>query len=177
MKVQTLFAFTLLSTAALAEQCRDIPTFSALATNGKTFTSKSIANKTTVVVFLANSCPHNPHAVPDLNRLAKQFGKGVQLLGVVNADAATAKAYAQELKLSFPLIADGDRKIIKGFGAKHSLDLALICAKDKKIAEVTDGYSRATIQHVFDVLPAHGGPTLKPDLKAYPVKKMSGCGL
>lgn len=156
--------------------CKAMPHFSIAATNGKTYTDKKLTAKPTVVVFLSAGCPHNPKAMNDLNRLAGQLGSQVQFVGVTNLGLASAKTYAKTLGAKFPILADVRKSVITGFGAQHSLDIAIVCAKDKRVAKVWDGYSQATLKELVDSLPEHGGPKLKLDLSAYPVHKHSGCG-
>lgn len=155
--------------------CKPMPKFSAVATDGKTYTNDTFCAKPTVVVFLRANCPANPGAMADLNRLASQLGAKVAFVGVTNMTAKDAKAYAAKLGAKFPVVADPDKKIVDGFGAKKSLDMALICPKDKKIAQSFDGYSRATIKAIVAALPGHGGPKLALDLGKYPTAKKSGC--
>lgn len=157
--------------------CKDLPSFSLRGTDGQQYTQGNIADKATVIVFIAHGCPHNKKAAPDWNRVSKLMGTKARVLGVINTDPATAKTYAKTLGLTFPLLSDKDSKAIEAFGAKHSLDSVLICGKDKRVAKQWEGYSRATIGEIFADLPGHGGPTVKPDLKLFPEKKQSGCSL
>jgi len=181
MKTLSTFVITLALATAFAQEenckCKAMEGFSVKATDGKTYTKDTLCAKNTIVVFLSAGCPHNPKAAPDFNKLSAQLGKDVRLVGVTNLDVAKAKKYASELKLNFPLLADADKAIISSFGAKHSLDLALVCAKDKKVANVTEGYSKGIVEEIIASLPHHGGPKLKLNLSTFPATKKSGCSL
>ncbi len=181
--MKTLTTFTLaaivLAGTAIAEEpckCKPLPSFKLAATNGKTYTQSDMTKKATVVVFLKAGCPHNPKAVSDLNRLMTDLTSKVWVVGVVDLDAKAAKKYASELKVKFPLIADANKKVVNGFGAKRSLDMAIVCSHDKKVAQVWEGYNQASLKELVVSLPGHGGPTLKMDYSKYPKSLVSGCG-
>lgn len=175
-KLTLLVPFLAIAIASAQEEsCKPLPKFKLQATNGKSYGTKEFGAKPTVVIFLKKGCPHNPHSAPDLNLLAKQLGPKVNVVAVVDADLKTAKGYAKELKLNIPLIADGKKSLIGAFGAKRSLDMAITCAHDKKIAQVWEGYNRETLEQLVASLPAHGGPSVKLNAKQFPEKKQSGC--
>jgi len=156
-------------------QSKSIPTFSLKASDGNTYTQASVAKKDTVIVFFSNGCPHNPKSAPDMNRLKAMFGTKVALIGMTNLDAAKAKAYAKELKLSFPLIADSKGETIEKFGGAHSLDIALINAKQKKVSKFWEGYDRTVISEMLNAIKSQSGTTIKTDLTLFPASRQSGC--
>ncbi len=174
----TLIASFILATTATQEtcECKPMPNFSLKASDGNTYSQASLVKKDTVVVFFSNGCPHNPKAAPDMNKLKAIFGSKVSIVGMSNLNATEAKAYANELNLKFPLLADPDGKIIEKFGATHSLDFALVCSKDKKIGKLWNGYSRTIIGELFAEIKHHGGPAIKADLSSFPTGRQSGCG-
>ena len=179
--MQSKSFFTALAAAiaviATAHQdpCVDINAFSLKATDGKTYTKTTLCAKPTIVLFLSSGCPHNPKATPDFNKLKSQLGSKVNLIAVTNLGLAEAKAYGKKLNAQFPIIADQKGVLINMFGAKHSLDLGLVCAKDQKIAGHWEGYSKEILEEIVTSLPHHGGPTLKLDYSKYPKTRQSGC--
>lgn len=168
--------FVLPAFAQEGEACKPIPTFKLTATDGKTYDAKALSSKATVVIFLSNGCPHNPKAMPDFNRFRKQLGSQVQVVGFINTSLPGAKQMAKQLGSDFPLIADPNGKVMKSFGAGHSLDIAMICPKDKMVAKLWEGYNQSIFKEIVDDLPMHGGPTLKLDVSSYPKARQSGCG-
>lgn len=156
--------------------CAAMPSFTLKANDGLTYTQKSLTKKDTVVVFLAYNCPHNPKAVKDLNRFKAILGDKVAMVAFVNANESQSKEYAKSLGLNMPLIANPGAKIMRAFGVNHSLDMALICAKDQKVGQTWSGYSRDIFGQVLKALPQHGGPEIKADLSAFPEARQSGCG-
>lgn len=175
MKKLTLILPLFVACASAQEACKPIPSFSLKATDGKTYTQKEFAAKPTVVIFLKKGCPHNPKSAPDFNKLPGLFGAKVNVVAITDADLATAKAYAKEIKLTVPIIADAKLSVINAFGAKRSLDMAITCAHDKMIAQMWEGYSQATLKELVASLPGHGGPKLTVNLSGFPAKKQSGC--
>lgn len=179
MRNKTIFTAIAATLAVFAtakqDPCVDINAFSLKATDGKTYNKAAITAKPTIVLFMSAGCPHNPKATPDFNRLKAQLGTKVNLIAVTNMGLTEAKAYGKTLKAQFPIIADQKGTLIKMFGAKHSLDLGLVCAKDQKIAGHWEGYSKEILQEIVTSLPSHGGPALKLDYSKYPKTRQSGC--
>lgn len=162
--------------ASAVAQSSAVPAFRLTDAAGKVHTAQTLRAKPTLVVFLSEGCPHNPKAAPDLNRLARQLAPQVNVVAMTNLDATKARAYARELKLTVPLIADPSGKTIEAFGASHSLDLALIGTGNRGIVQRWDGYSQPILTEVLRALAANGGPRLSPDLSTYPKTRQSGCG-
>ncbi len=178
----TLIASVILATTAITIQdepcaCKPLPSFSLKASDGNTYTQNSLVKKTTVVVFLAAGCPHNPKAAKDLNKFKSLLGSNVAMIGMTNMASDKVKAYATELGLKFPLISDSEGTTIQKFGVTHSLDLALICPADRKIGKTWNGYSKTILTDVLKEVPNHGGPKLNVDLSSFPASRQSGCGL
>lgn len=166
----------LIAVAALAalSQAKEAPVFKAAATDGKTYTQKSLGAKPTLVFFVNSKCPHSKMAVPDLNKLRKLLGAKVHLVGVTELKLDEAKKYAKEIKAEFPLVADPDKKILKGFGAKFSLDMTLVTGKAKPaFSKVWEGYSKDWVQEALNQIPTAQRPKL--DLTFLPADRQSGC--
>jgi peroxiredoxin len=175
MRKLALILSLVVTVASAQEACKPLPTFSLKATDGKTYTQKEFASKPTVVIFLKKGCPHNPKSAPDFNKLPGLLTNKVNVVAITDADLETAKKYAKEIKLNLPLLADPKLSVIKAFGAKRSLDMAITCAHDKMIAQIWEGYSQESLKSLVASLPGHGGPSVKPDLSGFPAKKQSGC--
>lgn len=157
-------------------QCKPMPVVNAKGTDGRTYTTTTLTAQPTVLVFIKLGCPHNAKAAVDLNRLATGLKGKASVIGVLDADLAKAKELTKELKLQFPLVADPQHKMIEGFGVSNSLDLALVCPKDKKVGQTWNGYSQTILKELVAAIPHHGGPAVKLDLSKFPSKRVSGCG-
>ncbi len=179
-KLLAVLTLSVLSLFVLADEtclCKEAKDFKLPATDGKTYTQKTLFQKPTLVVFIKAECPHTPPAIKDFNRLRKDLGAKVALVGMIDLDLAKAKAFAKKHAVAFPLIADPKANAMVEIGARHSLDMALMCSKDQKIGNIYEGYSRSILGQVLKDLVAHGGPKLTINLTPYPEKKKSGCGL
>lgn len=155
---------------------KEAPSFTAKATNGATYSAKSFLKKPALLVFLNHECPHSKAATPDLNRLRKQIAGQVQLIAVTDLDLAAAKKYGKEIKADFPLLADPDKKILKAFGGKFSLDFTTVSGKDKPtFPQIWEGYSRARILEALKGLPGGEKAFAKLDLSYLPADRQSGC--
>lgn len=75
----------------------------------------------TVFVFLSAECPCSDSYIPELNRLAHKYAEqGVRFVGVhSNADESRedAQKYFSKAKVVFPVVDDGDQKILNLFAA------------------------------------------------------------
>ncbi|MCW5943350.1 MAG: redoxin domain-containing protein [Fimbriimonadaceae bacterium] len=174
MKACLCLAFACL-VASILGAVRPIPSFRLAGSDGKTYTKAEVTRQPTVLVFMSVRCPHNVAATGDLNRFAASLGKSVRVVGVTNATLAETKALAKTLKASFPILADPAKELIKGMGAKHSLDTAFVSPVAKAGVGFWEGYSRETFRAIVDLLPKHGGPKRSPNLSGYPAAMQSGC--
>lgn len=158
-------------------ECKPLPKFFGKGSDGRTYSSTELVKKPTVVFFLKAGCPHNPKSTPLLNKLKAAIGPKVNFVAVTNLTQAEATKYAKELGATFPLIADADKKIVKGFGASNSLDFALLCPDDKKVARTWHGYNRKIMGEFLTELANHKGPKkIAFDLNSVPKGLQSGCG-
>lgn len=165
---------TIIATAVLTAP-QSIPSFSLKGIDGLTYTQASLIKRPTFVVFWNKGCPHNPTSAPIFNQLQKELAGKVSVIGFINAPPTEAKTYAKTIKLTIPLIADPTGKIIEKMGASHSLDIALINPKTKKIEEYSNGYKQSTVATYLTKARSWGTvPNLKLDY--IPTKMQSGCG-
>lgn len=165
---------TIIATAILTAP-QSMPAFNLKGIDGLTYTQASLTKRPTIVVFWNKGCPHNPTSAPIFNRLQKELASKVSVVGFINAPAAEAKTYAKTIKLTIPLIADPTGKTIEKMGATHSLDIALISPKSKKIEEYSNGYKQSIVSTFLTKARSWGTvPNLKLDY--IPSKMQSGCG-
>lgn len=157
----------------LAPISRPIPAFTASATDGKTYTAKSLVKKDTVLLFIQSHCPHNKKAMPDWNKVATALKGNVRVLGVIGADLKAAKEFSSHNKTVFPVLADKDFKMIEGFGAKQSLDHAVVLSRTQAWEKSWSGYSEGSLRELLKTL----GTNVKLDLSSFPEKTQSGCSL
>lgn len=155
--------------------CKAMPTFRVTGTDGKIWSQTTITNRPTVVVFLKAGCPHNAKGVADMNRLRSALGDKVGFVGVTDLPLADAKRLARDLGVQFPVLPDPAKTIVNGFAAGHSLDIALTCPEDKRIANSWEGYSQDILKELVAAIHEHGGPQVRLDYSAFPAGLQSGC--
>jgi peroxiredoxin len=118
------------------------PAISGKANDGKDVALEALTKKGSVfVVFWKERCPHNPRASALFNAMAKAYGEKAPMIGVVTASEAGAKAWADQFQLTYPLLADTERKWIRGYKLVYSI-CAFEIGQDGKIAKVFPGYGK-----------------------------------
>lgn len=162
---------------ALASACPNtVPEFQLEASNGKVYNAKSFVAKPTILVFLKRGCPANPSQTPHLNKLQEQFGDSLQIVGITNGTVDQAKAESERIKAKFPIIADQEMTLIKGFGAKRSFDLTLVATKtESKWPKLWEGLSEPAMTEVVDIIVKHGHSLPKVDLASFAKEAQRGC--
>ena len=169
---------SLLIISSAAAPAKPVPSFSIKGTDGKTYSPQSFLAKPTLILFLSNGCPHNPHSIPVFNRLKKELAGKMQIVAFVNSSPAEAKTYAKTLKATFPFLADPKAKTMLAFGAAHSLDLAYVTDAKKPIfSGVTDGFDRPTLTSILQAMRSSGRAIPQINLSFVPTENQSGCGI
>ncbi len=161
-----------------AQACKnEVPNYRVTSTDGKVRSRAALVGKPTIFLFMKLGCPANPEAIPRFNRLATSLKGKVDVVGIINADLATAKKFAREMKITFPLLPDAKKTLIKGFGAKRSLEMTYSAPKSglAKYPKVWDGYSRSMLQEVLDGIGHHGFKLPKIAIPYFPIEKRGGC--
>jgi peroxiredoxin len=116
-----VFAGALVCVAPLAAAALDagnrMPEVAAVDLAGKRIDRKALEGKVVLIDFWASWCAPCKQELPQLERLyRKHKDKGLVVIGVnVDSDVAKARALAAELKLSFPVVHDGDHKVAGRF--------------------------------------------------------------
>jgi peroxiredoxin len=115
----------LVECGALAE--RRIEPFCAVAHDGAQFTWPAAGGaRPLVLVFIKRGCPCSVEFEPFFHRLEERYRDAVDFVGVIDADADSARAYAAANKVPYRVLADPDRAIIARFEAKHGGYVALL---------------------------------------------------
>jgi len=115
----------LVECGALAE--RRIEPFSAVAHDGARFTWPAAGGaRPLVLVFIKRGCPCSVEFQPFFHRLEQRYRDAADFVGVIDADADSARAYAAANKVPYRVLADPDRAIIARFEARNGAYLALL---------------------------------------------------
>jgi peroxiredoxin len=106
---------------------RRIEPFSALAHDGERFTWPATGGAgPLVLVFIKRGCPCSVEFEPFFHRLEVQYRDAASFVGVIDADADSARAYAVANKVPYRVLADPGRAIIQRLDAKHGGYVALL---------------------------------------------------
>ncbi len=102
----------------IAEVGRIPPDFSLVDMKGKTWKLSDLKGQVVFVNFWATWCPPCRSEMPSMQKLHVSMpeGKFKMLTILYNDKPETAAAYADQLKLTFPILLDPDGKIGKAYG-------------------------------------------------------------
>lgn len=81
-----------------------------------------------VLVFLKEGCPCNAEFEPFFQRVERLYRGRVRFAAVIDAGVEAARAYADEMRVAHPVLADPDRALIRRFGAENGGYVALLTA-------------------------------------------------
>lgn len=87
-------------------------------------------HRAVVLVFLGLECPLSNRSIPELNRLAAEYGvRGVRFLAV-NADreasAEHVRQHDEEYRLTFPTLLDGEHVLVGHTGVRVTPEVAVL---------------------------------------------------
>lgn len=154
------------------------PDFSWIDAAGKptSFTANA-AGRPTLLYFIEKECPCSRDAAVYMNQLQTAFGSHVRVLGVINADYATADKWKAAAKADFTVVADPKFAVINAYKAERSASTILVSSTGA-ILKSNPGYS-ADILADLSRLIARAGRSTPADVsfKAAPEKLTSGCPL
>ena len=167
----------LLATAANQANTR-APDFGWQDGDGKPTTlAKQSATRPVLLYFIEKECPCSRDAAVHLDQLQAAFGSAVKVVGLINADGATAAEWKAATKAKFPVLADADLAIAGAYQAERSATTVLV-APGGAIAKVNPGYSAGILQELGALIARHAHlPTPRLAFAGAPEKLTSGCPL
>jgi hypothetical protein len=106
---------------------RRIEPFSAVAHDGARFAwpAAGVA-RPLVLVFIKRGCPCSVEFQPFFHRLEERYRDSADFVGVIDADADSARAYAAANRVPYRVLADPDRALIARFEARNGGYVALL---------------------------------------------------
>jgi peroxiredoxin len=124
------------------------PEVSFLDASGKEITAKDLLARRPdvplLLVFFKVTCPVCKLAWPYLERLHKQYGEAVQVVGVSQNDSTAASAFYEENgKATFGVVLDGEPR----FRASNAYDVEsvphhVLVGTDGKVSRIFSGWNR-----------------------------------
>jgi peroxiredoxin len=128
-----------------------------------------------VLVFIKHDCPCSVDAQRFFNRLHIAYGKKVRFLGVIDRDADGGRAWGQQNRTSFPLLADPGLSIVRAYKAESSAYLAVV-AKGGTIDCLYPGYSTTMLSEASERIARLAGVEAVPIVSAgAPDELSTGC--
>jgi peroxiredoxin len=115
------------------------PDFSATAIDGSAISLAALAGQPTWLTFGASWCPDCRAESPDVQAAYAKYGpQGLTVVGVFDESADAAKAYADRVGFTFPLVADDRGTIADAFGV-YGIPIHFFVARDGTIRDVRIG--------------------------------------
>ncbi|MHB8634977.1 MAG: peroxiredoxin family protein [Fimbriimonadaceae bacterium] len=152
------------------------PTMDRIDTEGdRVDLAKLTASGPAFLVFIMDSCPCSIEAQPFFQRLYDGFGQKVPFVGITDGTLAQGKEWKAHFQMTFPLISDPKKDLMKAFGAKHSAYTALV-GKGGRIVRLWPGYNQAMLHEMIVAIAREAGvPEPAVDVAGAPTKPTSGC--
>ncbi len=133
------------------------PAFSTVDASGKSHTVASLTkSKPVILYFNKDGCPVNKKALPYMQKIAQTYGAGANIVGVYNGDAKRAKEWTTKFKLTFPMLADPEYKIIDSYRIPYS-PFVVVIGKDGKIAKIFPGASPTDLPQINQLAATNAG--------------------
>ena len=110
--------------------------FSFKDIDGKKTSLSQFKGKVILLDFWATWCVPCKAEIPGFIELQKKYGaRGLQIVGIsVDDSPATAKKYATEMKMNYPvLLAEGKEDILKAYDPIPSIPVSIIIDRDGRI--------------------------------------------
>lgn len=154
---------------------KDAPAFSAMGTDGKTYSLEGVEKKgPMVMVFWKNPCPHNPRASSLINSVVNAYKGKVNFVGVVNSEGDAAKAFNEQFGKDYVMLHDPAKTMIKSYQHTRSI-VFVVVDKDKKVTEVIGGYGQEAMAKLNTVMAkAAGMDEAKLDFSGAPARTTYG---
>lgn len=154
------------------------PVFSWQDEQGLTVNTKALnENKPLLIYFIDKECPCSRDAAVFINQLQHAYGKSLIVVGVINAPAEVATAWAQQTHARFPVIADAECAIIEAYQVESSASSILV-APGGLMARSNPGYNAAIIADLSNRIGQYTHlASADLNLKTAPTKLTSGCPL
>jgi peroxiredoxin len=99
---------------------RRVSPFAAVAGDGRRIDwQELIGDRPVVMVFIKRDCPCSVEFEPYFHQLHRLYREQVQFIGLIDAPPSEARRYADANHVPYPILADADQAIIRGFHAEN----------------------------------------------------------
>ena len=145
-----------------APPAKKAPDFSALGSDGKTHTLKSLTagDRTVVMYFIQSTCPVNADAIQYYKQIAANYkdNKKVTLVGVIDEDAAGYRQWQKDFDAKFLVLFDPNKTLIRSYEAVASPWIRVVTPTGE-LSTVHRGYSVGRLNELNALMAKAGGVT------------------
>jgi peroxiredoxin len=136
-----LFAVTLAVAASLASGAASAPDFTLRTIDGRNLRLAEQRGQVVMVNFWASWCAPCRVEMPHLNKLYDKYrDSGFVLLGVnVDEDPRNANGVVSKMGLHFPVLLDGEKKVVRQFDVA-TMPTTLLIDRDGRVRYLHRGY-------------------------------------
>jgi peroxiredoxin len=129
------------SQAAMPSTGSVAPEFTLKSNSGKNLKLSEYRGQVVMINFWASWCAPCRQEMPLLNRIYQQYHKtGFVLFGVnIDDNPETARALAQQLGVSFPVLFDADKQVSKRYDV-DAMPSTLLIDRNGKVRYIHRGY-------------------------------------
>jgi peroxiredoxin len=139
---------------------RGAPSFELSSMEGDTYSLPSLLAKGPVVAaFFKVSCPTCQYTFPFLERLYRQLGAKVLMVGISQDSARDSQKFAKQFGVTFPVLIDAEPYAVsRNYGVEFVPTLFLI-TPDGHVDVSGDGFSKRDLLTIQKSLARHFGVT------------------
>jgi peroxiredoxin len=155
---------------------RSLGSFSAIAHDGAKFTWPGQGRaRPLVLLFIKRDCPCSVEFEPFFHRLEQRYRDIADFVGVIDADANQARAYAEANQVPYRVLADPERTIITRFEARNGGYVALL-KSGGEVDTLWPGCSVEMMRELGRHIAVLGAVTERPvDVSGMPQVLTTGC--
>lgn len=126
------------------------PEFSLKSVDGREFSLASLTERGPVVVaFFKISCPVCQFTFPFVERLYQRYrGDNVTILGISQDDARSAKQFASEYGVTFPLLLDSDGYAVSNAYGLTNVPTTFLIDTDAKVRISSMGFDKKDLERI-----------------------------
>lgn len=157
----------LLIGALSAAAGKEVPRFSLLDTAGAAHTDAEWKGSAVALFFITTDCPISNGYVPEMNRIAKEYGsRGVKAYAVMtdtSVPLADLRKHVKDFAYSFPVLIDPTQILVKYTNADTNPETAVISSRgglvylgriDDRVVDFGKQRQQATQHELRDALDA-----------------------
>ncbi|MBI1333543.1 MAG: redoxin domain-containing protein [Armatimonadetes bacterium] len=144
-------------------------------TSGKPVAIGGQGPKPQFIYFVKKGCPCSYDAEPIFHKLYDQFAGKIDFISVTDADMASAKQWAKDLEVPYPVVADPKIDVMEAYEAPAATYISLL-DQNGLIVKRWAGYSQDYLKEMNEDMSKLIGEPARPfDAQYAPKIKTTGC--